>query len=90
MVPLGISMPHVDPVPVPVSDWSLLGYALLHMAAFGLVGLALMVLGFKVFDWVLPKIDLEVELGEKRNVAVAIVVAAVLLGVAAIAVMAMS
>ncbi len=72
---------------MPVSE---LAHALLNMALFGLVGLALMLVGFKAFDWITPGIDLEKELTEKNNLAVAIVVAAVLLGVAAIAVMAMA
>lgn len=48
---------------------------------FGLVGIALAVLGFKVFDWITPRIDVQKELAEKQNLAVAIVVAAVILGV---------
>jgi putative membrane protein len=48
---------------------------------FGIVGLALAVLGFKVFDWLTPRIDVQKELAEKQNVAVAVVVAAVILGV---------
>ena len=49
--------------------------------AFGLVGIFLALLGFKVFDWITPRIDVEKELAEKRNVAVAIVCAAVILGI---------
>lgn len=48
---------------------------------FGAVGIALAVLGFKVFDWLTPRIDVQKELAEKQNVAVAVVVAAVILGV---------
>ncbi len=48
---------------------------------FGLLSIALAVLGFKVFDWITPRIDIQHELGEKHNVAVAIVVAAVVLGI---------
>jgi putative membrane protein len=48
---------------------------------FGLVGIALVVLGFKIFDWALPKIDVERELAEKHNMPVAIVAAAVILGI---------
>ena len=39
----------------------------------------------RVFDWATPKIDIQKELTEKQNVAVALVIGAVLLGVAAIA-----
>jgi putative membrane protein len=58
-------------------DWTGIGNAL----GFGLVGIVLALLGFKLFDWITPKIDVEVELAEKNNVAVAIVCAAVILGV---------
>jgi putative membrane protein len=47
---------------------------------FGLVGIALVVLGFKVFDWITPIIDVERELAEKSNMAVAIVTASIILG----------
>ena len=48
---------------------------------FGLLGITLIVLGFKIFDWLCPKIDVERELAEKHNIAVAIVIAAVIIGV---------
>jgi putative membrane protein len=48
---------------------------------FGLIGILLTVLGFKVFDWITPKIDVEKELAEKHNIAVAIVVGAIILGI---------
>ncbi len=73
-----------------LSTWSDLGHALLNMALFGGVGLALMLVGFKAFDLITPRMDIERELAEKHNIAVAIVIAAVLLGVAAIVVMAMA
>lgn len=46
---------------------------------FGIVGIAMLILGFVLFDKVLPKLDFQVELGEKRNYALAIVLAAFLL-----------
>jgi putative membrane protein len=49
--------------------------------AFGAVGILLMLAGFKLFDWITPGINVEHELAEKHNVAVAIVAAAVILGV---------
>ncbi len=58
--------------------------ALFWAIVFGLTGIALMVVGFKVFDWISPKIDLEKELAEKHNIAVAIVTAAMLIGIAII------
>ena len=73
-----------------LTTWADLGRALLNMALFGGVGLALMLIGFKAFDLITPRMDIERELAEKHNIAVAIVIAAVLLGVAAIVVMAMA
>jgi putative membrane protein len=53
-------------------------------AIFGFLGILLIVLGFKVFDWLCPKIDVERELAENHNIAVAIVIAAVILGVSVV------
>ena len=47
---------------------------------FGIVGIVLTLLGFKLFDWITPRVDLEKELAERQNIAVAIVVAAVIIG----------
>lgn len=57
--------------------------SLMAAAAFGLLGIALLALGFKVFEWITPKLNLEKELAEK-NVAVGIMVGALLLGIAMI------
>ena len=51
---------------------------------FGGIGIVLCMLGFKIFDWVTPKIDVERELAEKHNIAVAIVCAAMILGISII------
>jgi putative membrane protein len=59
-------------------------YWLLYTAAFGLLGIALVVLGFKIFDWLTPKLDIQHELGEKHNIAVALLLAAVILGISLI------
>jgi putative membrane protein len=48
---------------------------------YGPLGIFLAVLGFKVFDWITPRIDIQRELAEKHNVAVAIVCAAIILGI---------
>lgn len=48
---------------------------------FGLLGLLLLVGGFKVFEWITPKLDVEDQL-QKGNMAVAVVVAALLLALA--------
>jgi uncharacterized membrane protein YjfL (UPF0719 family) len=48
---------------------------------YGPLGIFLVVLGFKSFDWLTPKINIQHELAEKGNVAVAIVVSAIILGI---------
>lgn len=48
---------------------------------FGLIGIVLLLVGYWLFDLITPRIDVQKELSEK-NVAVAIVVAALLLGIA--------
>ncbi|QEL15354.1 DUF350 domain-containing protein [Limnoglobus roseus] len=57
--------------------------SLLAAAAFGLLGIVMLAIGFKVFELITPRVDLEKELAEK-NVAVGIVVGALLLGIAMI------
>lgn len=59
--------------------------SLLAAAVFGLLGIALLALGFKVFEWITPKLKVEEEL-TKGNIAVGIMVGAVLLGVSLIVV----
>lgn len=53
----------------------------LSAIVFGVIGILLMVLGYKTFDWITPKLDVQKELAENHNIAVAIVIAAVLIGV---------
>ncbi|MGA2067915.1 MAG: DUF350 domain-containing protein [Thermoguttaceae bacterium] len=48
---------------------------------YGLIGIVLLLLGYWLFDRIHPQIHLQKELNEK-NVAVAIVMAALLLGIA--------
>ena len=48
---------------------------------WGLLGIALILFGFKLFDWITPKIDVQKELAEKHNIAVAIVVGAMIVGI---------
>ena len=55
--------------------------ALLWSILFGVIGIVLTIAGYKIFDWVTP-IDVEKELSERQNIAVAIVCAAVILGIA--------
>jgi len=57
--------------------------SLLAAAVFGLLGIALLALGFKVFEWITPKLNVEEEL-TKGNVAVGIAVGSLLLGISLI------
>lgn len=47
---------------------------------FGLIGIVLLIIGFKAFDMLTPKLDLEAELA-KGNMAVGVVVGALLLAI---------
>ena len=57
---------------------------IVNAAAFGLVGIVLLLLGYLLFDVITPRIDVQKELTEK-NMAVALVIAALLLGIAYVA-----
>ena len=59
--------------------------SLLAAAVFGLLGIALLALGFKVFEWITPKLHVEEELS-KGNIAVGIMIGAVILGISLIVV----
>ena len=58
---------------------------LIASSVFGLLGIFILVIGFKVFDWLTPQLHIQKELGENKNMAVATVMAAVILGIAYIA-----
>jgi len=60
-----------------------IGHALLNSVVFAAAGMALVFIAFKVFDWATPRIDLQKEL-LNNNTAVAIVSAAVIIGVSLI------
>ncbi len=78
---------------VPITDvaaWSTnLTYAILGTLSFGVLGILLLVVGFKVFEWVTTRLDVEKQLAE-GNYAVAIVVAAIMLSLSWIIVHSMS
>jgi putative membrane protein len=57
---------------------------IISAAAFGIVGIVLLLLGYLLFDVITPRIDVQKELSEK-NMAVAVVIVALLLGIAYIA-----
>ena len=72
---------------IPVEIHALLD-ALMATATFGVLGIVLMLVGFKAFELVTRRLDIEKQL-EERNVAVGVVVAALLLGVSAIVIVSM-
>lgn len=72
---------------IPVETAGLL-QALVGTAAFGLLGLVLMLIGFKAFELVTRRVDIEKQLDE-GNMAVGVVVAALLLGLSLIVIFAM-
>jgi uncharacterized membrane protein YjfL (UPF0719 family) len=61
-------------------DFSTLSWAVLCTAAFGLVGIVLAIIGFKLFDFLTPG-KLEEEIIQKQNLAAAILGAAIVLGI---------
>lgn len=63
--------------------------ALGYTALFGLLGLVMMIVGFKIFDKVITHIDLEAEI-KKGNVAAAVLSAGILIGLAVIIAASMS
>lgn len=63
--------------------------ALGYTALFGLLGLIMMIVGFKIFDKVITHIDLEGEI-KKGNMAAAVLSAGVLIGLALIIAASMS
>ncbi len=63
--------------------WDEFGMALFAAAAFGLLGIVLLALGYKVFDWITPKLDVEQKLQE-GNVAVGVAVGALLIAIAVV------
>jgi putative membrane protein len=72
----------IVPNVVPTIPWHEHFWGLMVSAGvFGLLGIVLLLLGYFLFDFITPRIDVQKELTEK-NMAVATVVAALLLGIA--------
>lgn len=69
-------------------DIQALMHALLGTAAFGLVGIFLMLAGFKIFELITRRLDIEKQL-DNQNLAVGIVVGALLLGISLIVIVSM-
>jgi putative membrane protein len=66
---------------MPEDFWSNLWGGVVGTIVFGLIGIVLTMFGLKLFDWITPRLDIEKELVEKSNVSVAIVSAALILGI---------
>jgi putative membrane protein len=66
------------------SYWERLFGGALLSAVFGVIGIGLLLLGYWLFDRITPRIDVQKELCEK-NVAVAMVIVALLIGIAYVA-----
>jgi putative membrane protein len=84
-VPLLVMLADAATDSYPPAAWhaTTLPEAILATAFFGALGIALLFLGYKVFDWLTPHLHIEKELAEK-NLAVAIVVAAMLISLSII------
>lgn len=57
-----------------------LGDALIASTLFGLMGIALAIFGFKVFDWLTPG-NLQDEIVKKGNIAAAVLAGAFIVGI---------
>lgn len=66
----------VPPTLQPPALW----WELLASVLFGLVGIILAMVGYKVFEWITP-FSVADELQRNQNIAVAIVVAAIIVGI---------
>ena len=84
-------MTQITPMLAQVGEWHAknLGEALLYTAVFGIVGIILVFVGFKIFDKAITKINLEAEVA-KGNVAAAILSGAAIIALAIIIAAAMS
>jgi putative membrane protein len=65
---------------IPVWQWDTLAWSLLMTLLFGGLGIALAMLGFKLFDLLTPG-KLEEEIVQKQNIAAAILGGAIVLGI---------
>ena len=68
-------------VTFPEDYWSNLWGGVVLSIVYGLIGIVLTLLGLKIFDWITPRLDIQKELVERTNIAVAIVSAALILGI---------
>ena len=82
--------PAITPLPPTTPTWHAqsLGQAIGYMALFAAIGIALAIIGYKIFDKATPG-NLHKEILENKNIAAAIVAASVILGVSIIVAAAM-
>jgi putative membrane protein len=66
---------------LPEEFWSNLWGGVIGTIVFGMIGIVLTLFGLKIFDWITPRLDIQKELVEKSNIAVAIVSGALILGI---------
>lgn len=84
-------MIQLTPLLAQAGEWHAknLGEALLYTSVFGVVGIILVFIGFKIFDKAITRIDLEAEVA-KGNVAAAVLSGAAIVALAIIIAAAMS
>ena len=63
-----------------VKDWQEFGIAVVYATTFGLLGIVLLIVGFKAFERVTPHLNVEKKL-EEGSIAVGIVIGALLLAI---------
>lgn len=66
---------------LPEDFWANLWGGVVGTIVFGSIGIVLTLLALKIFDWITPRLDVQKELAEKGNIAVAIVSGALILGI---------
>lgn len=71
------------------ADWSALSQSLIAFGIFGVAGIAMAIIGYKIFDKFTPG-DLHKEIIENKNVAAALLAGSVIIGVAIVLAAAMS
>ena len=69
-------------------EFQSLTYALLGTAAFGILGIFLMLAGFKMFEFSTRRLDIEKQL-DNQNMAVGVVVGSLLIGISLIVIVSM-
>ena len=79
---LAVTNAHAAAQEAPAAPWHPTGFlhAVIASIVFGLIGIVLAIVGFKLFDLVTP-FNLEKEICQEKNIAVGILCAAIVLGI---------